>query len=307
MKIYEIVTEAGLIDAGKAAVQAFKAARAGAPAAGKAAQTATAGANAAGAVERTPSAAKEAAKDLMAQIKRSVYRQRFGKVTVDNHILRVAGTYLNVLQAFNLYDFVQEYWKNKLIIDADFKAGDLTDAQYRQFSRENLELLGVSIATSLGFGKLLRTVTNVPILKQTKDLGFGILGMFFGRNGGKALEVMASEVVALKVAKWLQTEEGQSAARSAVQFAVDPTVTFLAGLGPKAISDFVMGAAEEKDTKPTAQAADPTKQQDVGSVSQSGQRAGPAAPTTSNDPKNPASRNVDVDFDKIADKLNFMR
>lgn len=303
MKIYEIVTEAGLIDAGKAALQAFKAARAAAPAskvAAPAAQTAAA-------AERS-SATKQAAKDLMSQIKRSVYRRKFGNVYVNNHILRVAGTYVNVLQAFNLYEFAQEYWKNQLIINADRDAGDLTEAQWKQFSRENLEILGVNIATSLGFGKLLRAATNVPVLKQAKGIGFGLAGLLFGRNGGKALEVLASEAVALKVAKWLQTEEGQGAVRSAVQFAVDPTLTFLAGLGPKAISDFVIGAGEEASAKPQAKPAqpDPAKQDDVGSVSQSGQKAA-GAPRTSNNPTDPASRNVDIDYSKIADKLDFLR
>lgn len=214
-----------------------------------------------------------------------VLRRKFDDAVVDSLIVRSIGSAMRVLQFMEVYKEVKEYYKNKAVIDNDFKTGNLTKQMYEQYTRENREMLAAQLGTLVLAPKVIRGLWNgLPVVKHVSGISAGLVNMMTGNtNTSKVISVLSSEALGLALQQWLRTPDGQSAVRWAVQYAIDPSYKYAKQLGADIFNvkidslDAPAPAANTPAAEPaaagqTTPASQPAQQR----PNQSGQRAEPA-------------------------------
>jgi hypothetical protein len=138
----------------------------------------------------------------------------------------VAIKWLKVVKFLGFYPFFQEWQEQRAKIQA--RTG-VSDSDKEAALRQSAEQMVVKIVATSQFANMLKWMLRIPLIGRTMGWMIGITGSVatFGLLGGPAvIEILATEMAAIALERWLTSEAGKKAVGYMVMYAIDPTLTF---------------------------------------------------------------------------------
>lgn len=181
------------------------------------------------------------------------------------------GSYLRIIKYLGFYEIAVQLWQQKIAIEGLVAEKQISKEDGDELMRQQYEKMAVAIMATAAFGKMLRMLKYIPVIKWFVRIASGLAtGATLGALGGPAIAIaLATEVGLIFLTKFLASEDGQKALAFWVVNIIDPGVVWLWNEGPgkifsawKTASDESQVAADKtikgKDSaKPVAQGANP--------------------------------------------------
>lgn len=134
--------------------------------------------------------------------------------------------WLKVVKFLGFYPFYEEWQAQRAKIKA--RTG-VSDSDKQAALRQSAEQMVVKIVATAQFANLLKWMLRIPLIGRTMGWMIGITGSVatFGLLGGPmVIEILATEMAAIALERWLTSEAGKTAIGNIVMYAIDPSLTF---------------------------------------------------------------------------------
>jgi len=134
--------------------------------------------------------------------------------------------WLKVVKFLCFYPCYEEWQAQRAKIQA--RTG-VNDTDKEAALRQAAEQMIVKIVATAQFANMLKWMLRIPLIGRTMGWMIGITGSVatFGLLGGPAvIEILATEMAAIALERWLTSEAGKNAIGNIVMYAIDPSLTW---------------------------------------------------------------------------------
>lgn len=134
--------------------------------------------------------------------------------------------WLKVVKFLGFYPFVTEWQAQRAKIQA---RTDVTDSDKQAALRQSAEQMVVKMMATAQFANVLKWMLRIPLIGRTMGWMIGITGSVatFGLLGGPmVIQILATEMAAIALERWLTSEAGKNSIGWIVMYAIDPSLTF---------------------------------------------------------------------------------